>query len=187
MQVQVLRAFFYGKRFEENDVVDLPEDVIKALGPKYVKALEVKKDVGDAGRTEDVPEDKYCKRAFEYGNYTEETEAIGGIVWLTETPVESVSEIKTSEGATLTIYRLDKGAGMIVLEQNYTGPVKVGYTGGLQNIPPDLKLAVMRLAEFYNVKAEGVAAENIGELKATYDNLPMVVARTLELYRRVKI
>jgi len=130
---------------------------------------------------------RYCKRAFEYGNYTEETEAIGGIVWLTETPVESVSEIKTSEGATLTIYRLDKGAGMIVLEQNYTGPVKVGYTGGLQNIPPDLKLAVMRLAEFYNVKAEGVAAENIGELKATYDNLPMVVARTLELYRRVKI
>jgi len=130
---------------------------------------------------------RYCRRQFEYGTYTEETEAVGGIVWLDETPVESVSEIRTPEGEILTVYRLEKETGVVALEQNYTGPVIVSYTGGLSEIPNDLKLAVMRLAEFFYAKTEGVAAENVGELKATYENLPFSVMRVLEVYRRVRI
>ena len=107
---------------------------------------------------------RYCRRQFEYGTYTEETETIGGVVWLTETPVESVSEVKTPEGAILTVYRLEKETGVVALQQNYTGPVIVSYTGGLSEIPNDLKLAGLGLGGVFFAKTQGGSGGRIGEL-----------------------
>jgi len=130
---------------------------------------------------------RYCKRQFEYGTYTEETDAGGGVIWLNETPVDSVSSVKTPEGETLTVRHIYKDSGLVVLEQNYTGMVEVEYSGGYSAIPADLKMAILRLAEYYYAKTAGVSAESVGELRVTYTDTPMDVLNSLDLYRRVRI
>lgn len=130
---------------------------------------------------------RYCRRQFEYGNYTEETDAAGGVIWLNETPIESVTSVTIEEGEALTVRKVYALSGLVVLEQSYTGMVEVTYTGGLSTIPDDLKLAVLRLAEFFYSKTAGVSAENVGELRATYDELPRDVLNSLDLFRRVRI
>jgi len=130
---------------------------------------------------------RYCGRQFEKGTYTEETDAAGGVIWLNETPIESVTSVTTEAGEALTVRKVYKDSGLVVLEQSYTGMVEVQYTGGLSTIPDDLKLAVLRLAEFFYAKTAGVSAENVGELRATYEEIPADVLNSLELFRRVRI
>ena len=130
---------------------------------------------------------RYCKRKFEYGTYIESIEAVKGVIWVAETPVESVTEVETPEGETLTVYRTNSETGEIILEQNYSGPVSITYVGGLQTVPNDLKFAIMRLAEYYYAKTEGVTSESIGELKVNYEAIPAMAIRALDLYRRVSL
>ena len=62
-KVVVVRPIWYGKRFEEGTVVELPDKVVLAFGSRYLRVLEEGGEVDDnAGRSENVSKDKRYKR-----------------------------------------------------------------------------------------------------------------------------
>ena len=62
MKVKVLQPFFYGGRFKAGEIVDIPKDLVKALGPRFVEPLEVKQDVANVERTEELPKNNRSGR-----------------------------------------------------------------------------------------------------------------------------
>ncbi|APT75054.1 hypothetical protein LN42_00570 [Marinitoga sp. 1137] len=54
VKVKVLNAFFHGKRFEKGDIANLPENVVKALGKRYVEVIEGENNADKSNGTEDV-------------------------------------------------------------------------------------------------------------------------------------
>ena len=131
---------------------------------------------------------RHCGRNFEKGTYTELCYASGGLITLRETPVSEIQSVETHPLAErLSVLYFDGESGIVELEQAYTGPVRVVYVGGYETPPSDLKLAVLRLAEFFYTKAAGVESESVGELKASYEPLPSDVLKLIEPYRRVRL
>jgi len=62
-KVVVVRPIWYGKRFEEGTVVELPDKVVLAFGPRYLKPVEEgEKDADNTGKSEDVSGNNRSKR-----------------------------------------------------------------------------------------------------------------------------
>ena len=106
------------------------------------------------------------KRSLEKAEYIEVVLFANGLGVIDETPIDSITLITNDDGFT---YDVDWFAsGIIKLATDYTGRVTVVYTGGYASTPADIKLAVLKLAEFYYNKPTGVEAYSFDNINARY-------------------
>lgn len=145
----------------------------------------------------------YCRRTFIDWVDDAKTEVFkgGAYLLLQETPVLTVSgvEISTDYGKTysslteFTDYVLDVEEGIIrpILTTefyNYINGYRVTYTAGYEELPEDLKIAVMDLLTYYlkndmAVKSQRDAGSNTVQIEyITKNTLPSHIARVFDLY-----
>ena len=123
---------------------------------------------------------QYAGRQFEYGTYTETVKFTNGVGFVKETPLESVSSVMIEDTA-MEIYQIDSQIGFIQLYARINAWGDVTYTGG--ETPDDVKLALLRLVEFWYTHPEGVVKQGLEGINYSF-SAPNEVLRILELYRR---
>lgn len=144
-----------------------------------------------------------CRRTFvDYVNDTKEEVYSGGWdkLYLKEYPLLNVLSVETStdfgntytELVEFTDYAIDREDGSIVAIYppfpKYINGYKITYTGGYEELPEDLKLAVLDLVTYYlkndmsvhSPKAPGTNSVQIEYI--TTANLPAHIRRVLYLY-----
>ncbi len=145
----------------------------------------------------------YCRRTFVDFVNDSKTEVFKGgqYLLLTETPVISISGVEYSAdyGKTYsslieyTDYVLDSEDGVVrpILTTEFYNSIngyKVTYTAGYEEVPEDLKIAVMDLLTYYlkndmAVKSQRDAGSNTVQIEyITKNTLPSHIARVFDLY-----
>jgi hypothetical protein len=146
----------------------------------------------------------YCRRTFVdyFSDAKEEIHEGGDFLLLGEYPIVAVSSVEYSSdyGATYTAlteftdFATDRVNHVIVpinSEGSFPAAVngyKVTYTAGFEEIPEDLKIAVMDLCTYYlkndmAVKSQRDAGSNTVQIEyITKNTLPSHIARVFDLY-----
>lgn len=152
----------------------------------------------------------YCRRTFVDYVDTDKVEYFDGdtdeILFLSEFPIISITSVEVSaDGATYTTitqdtdYFIDYTLDAIRTADNLSftvgslpsfKSVKVTYKGGYTEVPEDLKLAVMDLAEYYRQEEytprksfQSSTIENIGFRAGGKSSLPAHIKRVFEMYK----
>ena len=153
----------------------------------------------------------YCNRTFVDNYTTPKIEYFDGtkvsIAYLEELPIVAISDVSyTTDGITYTSlventdYFVDDvndsivnkgGSAFITSGSDFpTKSLRVTYTGGYEEAPGDLKLAVLDIVEYYRTEqftprkaAGGATLENIGFRAGSSIGLPPHIKRILEMYR----
>ncbi|APT75055.1 hypothetical protein LN42_00575 [Marinitoga sp. 1137] len=133
----------------------------------------------------DVKVKKYCKRKFEYGEFTETVYFSDGVGLVKETPLENVIEAKDLYDTNYDIFRIES-KGTIYLDTKFTGYLDVKYTGGYSSIPDDLKFAVMRYCEYLYNKPEGIKSQSFEGMNINFD-IPNDVFEILDMYKVIRM
>lgn len=97
----------------------------------------------------------FCGREFEKSTYTERVVFSDGIGWVNETPLLSINSITHRDGFTVSVREFSED-GFIELWEGTNSIYTVNYEGGYEIVPDDIKLAVLRLMEYYLNQSEGV-------------------------------
>jgi len=126
---------------------------------------------------------KYCGREFEAGTYTEYVLVENGIGWLANTPVTSITSAKLIDGTELNIYEYMSN-GYFKLLESISETIEVTYDGG--ETPDDIKLAVLRLIEYYYNRPEGVKSQSFENTNVTF-GIPDNVKEILDSYKPVRM
>lgn len=143
----------------------------------------------------------YCRRSFiDYvGDAKTEVFNGGSFLLLGEYPVLSVSSVEYSADKGKTYTALEEFVDYVLdISEQTISPVttfpysvngyKVTYTAGFEEIPEDLKLAVMDLVTYYlkndmAVKSQRDAGSNTVQIEyITKNTLPSHIARVFDLY-----
>ena len=152
----------------------------------------------------------YCRRTFvDYAN-TDKVEYFDGdqfaVLFVDEFPIKSITSVEVaSDGVTYTALTADEDyfvdtdvdAIRTVDELPFTvgaypsfKSVKVTYQGGYDEVPEDMKIAVMDLVEYYRQEEytprkafESSSIENLGFREGGKANLPAHVKRIFEMYK----
>lgn len=143
----------------------------------------------------------YCRRSFnEYVNDSKVEVFSGGSdkIYLTEFPTISVEsvELSTDFGANYSEFSgwaLDKELDCLIPVGSENFPrqpngYRVTYYGGFEEVPADLKVAVMDLVTYYlkndmAVKSNKLAGSNTVQVEyITKNTLPSHISRVLDMY-----
>lgn len=152
----------------------------------------------------------YCRRSFiDYVN-TDKVEYFDGdaldTLFLSEFPVISVTEVAVaSDGVTYTALTADEDyyldvevdalrtpTGLSFTTGSYPSfkSVKVTYRAGFDEVPEDLKIAVMDLVEYYRQEEytprkafQDNSIENLGFREGGKASLPAHIKRVFEMYK----
>lgn len=182
------------------DLVTLPEYKLYAGITSTNQDVNIKNIIPKASQLVK----NYCGRTFnDYINDAKVEYFNGGdLLLLEEYPVISVSSVEysTDYGKTYSNliefvdYVLDKGLeGIKPLNSTnsfpeHTNGYRVTYTGGYENIPEDLKVAVLDLVTYYlksdfSIKSQRDAGSNSIQIEyITKNSLPAHISRVLDLY-----
>jgi len=123
-----------------------------------------------------------CERNFEYGTYTEKVRIANGVLFLKERPVESITEVIDVSGYEYSVWDFNSETGEVYLEEQIDSIAEVTYVGGYQSIPNDLKMAVIRLAEYLFNNPEGVKNVNFEGVTVAYTDTLVLVQQVIYRY-----
>lgn len=152
----------------------------------------------------------YCRRSFVDYYSTDKVEYFDGdidsMLFVDELPIVSVSEVAVaSDGVTYTAltadedYFIDHSVDAVRTVDNLPftvgsypafKSVKVTYRGGYEEVPEDLKIAVMDLVEYYRHEEytprkafQDSSIENLGFRDGGKASLPAHIKRVFEMYK----
>jgi hypothetical protein len=162
---------------------------------------------------------EFCKRSFIDYYSTAKVEYHDGskydTIFLDELPLNEITSVEISlDGDFDTV---DKVTALVAYESYYpnkedslifsgvvgyplvygavpgTANIKITYTGGYENTPKDMKLAVMDLVEYYRQEEytprkafKDMSIENLGFRENSNSSLPSHIKRIFEMYRRLE-
>lgn len=124
-----------------------------------------------------------CGREFEYNTFIEYTKFSNGVVFLRETPIESIVSITDLDGNSYSHEYLDKENGILILADKVDFEAEIEYIGGYQVIPADLKMAVIRIVEYLLSSSEGTKSVNLEGLAASFGDVSSYVMNVIDKYR----
>jgi hypothetical protein len=178
---------------------------------QYKNYAEIKSTEGDRKieglitRVEEIIKN-YCGIKFVSATYTEDLNADGYYVFLTQMPVTSVTSVQyydidgTLQTIASTEYRIyaeesvleltDTAVALIATSKYINKQVRVVYVAGYSTIPDDIKQVTMDLVKYYD-KGEYTPLSSNNVRTIDYDvmesvSLPPHIRRILAFYRKIE-
>lgn len=136
---------------------------------------------------------KYCGRHFERATTTERIALKGGFGFLSNTPLISITSVVDDDGYPYGAKILDVNTGEITIDFLTNRDYTFTYEGGLlaEDIPSDIKLAIMQWCEFIYNNQAGVRKFSVSgytnETSVTASGMPLEVEATLKAYKHTRL
>ncbi|HDK26101.1 MAG TPA: hypothetical protein ENG48_03265 [Candidatus Atribacteria bacterium] len=136
---------------------------------------------------------KYCNRLFVQATTTERIKLIGGFGFLSNTPIISISDVVDDDGYSYSAKIIDSTTGEISIDFLTNREYNFTYEGGVpvENVPADIKLAIMQWSEFIYNNQAGIRKFNISgyssESSISKAGMPVEVEAVLNAYKHTRL